>query len=119
MDQFSRHFNIQNYKNAMEIAKELNLKPPAVHTWELLDKSFAWPRVRRFQDVQEQMDMVEHFQDNLNTNISNLKLVENFIRVGTTAVAELNAKYHDGEFADPALSDPRHPPATTWANADI
>ena len=63
--------------------------------------------------------MVEHFQDNLNTNISNLKLVENFIRVGSTAVGELNAKYHDGEFADPALSDPRHPPDTTWSNADI
>lgn len=61
MDQFSRKFDIQNYLNAMEIAKELKVKPPRVHTWELLDGSFAFPRIRRYGDVQENMDMIEHF----------------------------------------------------------
>jgi len=116
MDQFSRHFNIENYNNAMYIADELKLKPPAIHTWELLDKAFAWPSVRRYNEVQENMDMIEHFQDNANTNISNLKNIGNFIRVGKTVVAELNEKYHDGEFTDPAGYDPRHPVDITWAN---
>ena len=119
MDQFSRKFDMQNYLNAMEIAKELKIKPPRVHSWELLDGSFSFPRVRRYFDVQENMDMIEHFQDNLNTNISNLKNVQNFIRVGTTVVGQLNEKYHDGEFSDPAGYDPRNPAEVTWATADI
>merc|ERR1712227_1186749 len=100
----------------MYIADELKPKPPAIHSWELLDKSFSFPRVRRYNDVQENMDMIEHFQDNLNTNISNLKNVQNFIRVGKTVVGELSEKYHDGEFADPAGYDPRTPAAITWSN---
>jgi hypothetical protein len=119
MDQFSRKFEMQNYLNAMEIAGELKIKPPRVHTWELLDGSFSFPRVRRYNDVQENMDLLEHFQDNLNTNISNLKNVQNFIRVGKTVVGELNEKYHDGEFSDPAGYDPRNPAEVTWATADI
>uniref|UniRef100_A0A7S3FUJ0 Uncharacterized protein n=1 Tax=Strombidium rassoulzadegani TaxID=1082188 RepID=A0A7S3FUJ0_9SPIT len=107
MDQFSRKFNLQNYKNAMEIAKELNLKAPRVHTWELLDAAFSFPRVRRYEFVQQNMDMLEHFQDNLNTNISNSVNVDNFIRVAKTVVSGFNQKYHDGEFADPANTDPR------------
>ena len=61
MDQFSRKFDIQNYLNAMEIAGELKIKPPPIHTWELLDKSFSFPRVRRYNDVQDNMDLIEHF----------------------------------------------------------
>lgn len=116
MDQFSRKFDMKNYENSMEIAKELGLKPPPVHSWELIDKAFSFPRVRRYNDVQENMDMLEHFQDNLNTNISNLKNVHNFIRVGKTVVGELNEKYHDGEFSDPAGYDPRNPAEITWSN---
>jgi len=52
MDQFSRKFDIQNYNNALKIATKLGKKPPAVHTWEILDKSFSFPRVRRYDDVQ-------------------------------------------------------------------
>ena len=103
----------------MEIAKEIGKKPPAVHTWELVDKAFTFPRIRRFNEVQENMDMLEHFQDNLNTNISNMKNVDKFIRVGKTVVGELNAKYHDGEFADPAGYDPRNPDEVTWSNASV
>lgn len=71
MDQFSRKFNIKNYQNAMKIADELKIKPPQVKTWELYDKSFSFSRVRRYDEVQQNMDMLEHFEDNLNTNISN------------------------------------------------
>ena len=119
MDRFSRTFEMGCYKHALELAGSLGVKPPRVHTWELYDKAFAFPRVRRFDDVQENMNMLEHFQDNLNTNISNLKHVENFIRVGKTVQANINEKYHDGEFADPAGFDPRNPPAVTWSNVDV
>merc|ERR1719329_625767 len=60
MDQFSRHLNVQNYKNAVEIAKELKAKLPPIHTWELLDKAFSFPRVRRYEIVQKGMDEIEH-----------------------------------------------------------
>ena len=100
--------------------KDAGKKPEIyVHTWELYDKSFSFPRVRRYAMVQENMDMLEHFQDNLNTNISNLKNVNNFIRVGKTVLQELNAKYADAGFTDPAGYDPRNPDEITWANAGI
>lgn len=107
MDQFSRKFDKTNYNNAAEIASELGLKMPKVHTYELIDKSFSFPRVRRYEDVQENMTMLEHFQDNLNTNISNQINVDRFIRTGKAVVANLNEKYSNGEFADPANTDPR------------
>lgn len=125
MDKFSRTFDIQNYLNAVQIQSDLKtekgivVKLPAVTTWELLDKAFSFPSVRRFDLVQQNMDMLEHFQDNLNTNISNMKNVNNFIRVGKTVLQELNAKYADAGFTDPAGYDPRNPDEITWANAGI
>lgn len=116
MDQFSRKFNKQNYLNAMKIAGKLGVKPPKVHTWELLDASFSFPRVRRYESVQAGMDMVEHFQDNLNTNISNQVNVDNFIKQATVVVGQFNTKYHDGEFADPALTDPREEAKKKWVS---
>jgi len=53
------------------------------------------------------MDMLEHFQDNLNTNISNLDNVANFIRVGKSVLANFGAKYQNGEWDSPANHDPR------------
>ncbi|MFN7881291.1 MAG: hypothetical protein ACK5NI_02380 [bacterium] len=32
-----------------------------VHTWELLDKAFDFPRVRRYQFTRENLDLLEHF----------------------------------------------------------
>ena len=122
MDQFSRKFNKQNYLNAVEIAKKLGTKVPKVHTWELLDAAFSFPRVRRYESVQAGMDMVEHFQDNMNTNISNQVNVDNFIKQAKLVVGQFNAKYHDGEFADPALLDPREEAkkkAAKWAWATM
>lgn len=51
MDQFSRHFDFKNYKNAMKIAKSLGIKPPRVSTYSILDKAFTFPRVRLYEDV--------------------------------------------------------------------
>jgi hypothetical protein len=92
----------------MNIAGALKAKSGAapklqVHTWELLDKAFTFPRIRRYAYVQENMDMLEHFEDNLNTNISNSVNMANFLKVANTVKKNLNAKYHNGEFADPAV----------------
>ena len=51
MDQFSRTFDIQNYINAIKISKKLGVKPPRVHTYDLMDNAFAWQRVRLFEEV--------------------------------------------------------------------
>ncbi len=94
-----------------------------VHTWELYDKSFTFPRVRRYEFVQENMDMLEHFQDNLNTNIDNSQHLSNFIRVAKAVRENFNEKYGpDGGFNDPALEDPYEEPDLTvidWAKASV
>ena len=66
MEYFSRNFEIKHFKNALEIQKNLTKggSPSSkvfVHTWELMDKAFSFPRVRRYEFVQENMDMLEHF----------------------------------------------------------
>ena len=71
------------------------------------------------------MDMLEHFEDNMNTNISNTINVANFIKVGKTVVANLDAKYHNGEFVNPAKFDPRseidgwYEPEDNWWGSDF
>jgi len=77
-----------------------------VTSWELYDKSFSFPRVRRYDLVQQHMDMLQHFEDNLNQNFMNSQHLANFIKVGKAAQKAMNEKYHDGEFDDPALYDP-------------
>jgi hypothetical protein len=49
------------------------------------------------------MDMLEHFQDNVNTNISNSVNMANILKVANTVKKNLNTKYHNCEFADPAV----------------
>ena len=106
-DQFNRKFDKKNYDNAVTIAGALGVQVPKAYTWELLNKSFKFPRIRRFETVQENMDLVEHFQDNLNLNMSNSVAVENFIRSAKAAVGNIADKYQDGEFTNPADYDPR------------
>ena len=112
VDMFSRTLDPRHWTNAGNIAEALTKagKTPAmyVHTWELYDNSFSFPRVRRYAMVQENMDMLEHFQDNLNQNLSNSQHMSNFLRVANTVRANLNAKYHDGEFDDPGNHDPKN-----------
>jgi len=119
MDQFSRGCDIKNYENSLFIGKKLGKKPPRVHAFELNDAAFSFPRVRRYDEVQANMDMLEHFQDNLNTNISNAVNADNFVRVCKTVRAGFNNKYHNGEYDDPATTDPRavaegKKPALEW-----
>jgi hypothetical protein len=40
-------------------------------------------------------------------NNSNSLLFQNFLRVANTVHTGLLQKYHDGEFSDPALYDPK------------
>ena len=107
MDMFSRTFDRKYYDNAMKISSELKISPPKANAWELMDASFAFPRLRRYQFVQENMDLLEHFQDNFNMNKSNQVNVDNLIRVGKTVLNNFRQKYHDGEFDAPADHDPR------------
>ena len=65
------------------------------------------------------MDLIEHFQDNLNQNFLNSQAVDNFIRAGKAAEDGLNNKYSDGEFADPALTDPQVKVEPSWYNVEV
>ena len=53
------------------------------------------------------MDEIEHWQDNLNTNISNTVHLERFVETAKGIIKGFNDRYHDGEFEDPATYDPR------------
>ena len=123
LDYFSRNFDRKHYKKAMQVYKELKKqgKDPkvSIHTWELYDAAFSFPRVRRYDLVQKHMDLIQHFQDNLNENFTNQLHVDNFIRVAKAAQEALNEKYHDGEFSDPAGFDPEADHPVTWATANI
>ena len=56
-----------------------------IHTWELYDNAFTFPRVRRYDLVQKHMDLIQHFEDNLNSNFTNGQNVANFIQVAKAA----------------------------------
>ena len=111
-DMFSRTLDTRHWTNMQNVADALSKagKKPYfyVHTWELYDNAFSFPRVRRYATVQENMDMLEHFQDNLNQNQSNSQHLSNFLRVAATVRKNLNTKYHDGEFDDPGKHDPKN-----------
>ena len=63
LDYFSRSFDRKHYKKAMQIYKELKknfkISPKvSIHTWELYDAAFSFPRVRRYDLVQKHMDLL-------------------------------------------------------------
>jgi hypothetical protein len=124
LEYFSRRLDQQNFDNALLIWKNLTagsgLKERLmVHTYELYDKAFSFPRVRRYQFVQDNMDMLEHFEDNLNQNIDNSINLANYLRVATTVRNNLNFKYgNGGGFEDPADTDPYEEAVPTWSNTD-
>ena len=62
IDMFSRTLDPRHWTNVLNIEKKL-AEPRLlhVHTWELYDKAFSFPRIRRYEYVQENMDMLEHF----------------------------------------------------------
>lgn len=66
---FSRTFNTGYWTNAMNIKSALEASPaslgtvfkPQVHTWELYDQSFTFPAIRHYEDVEHNLDYLEHF----------------------------------------------------------
>ena len=90
-----------------------------VHSSELYENAWSFPRVRRYDVVMQGMDMLQHFEDNLNENFENTKHVSDFVKAGKTVQAEFNAKYHDGEFSDPANYDPEDEHKPTWATITV
>ena len=76
---FSKNFDKKHFDNAVKIQGALGAKLPRVNTWELYDKAWTWPKIRQYETVQEGMETLEHYEDNLNTNITNSKLLEKFI----------------------------------------
>ena len=65
IDYFSRNFEMKHYKAALSIfnaLKKLKKHPKfKIHTFELYDKAFRWPKIRRYELVQKHMDLIEHF----------------------------------------------------------
>ena len=106
LGEFSRNFQMENWNNAMYIKKKLakkGINPKfAVTTKELYDKSFSFPKVRNYDYAVQQMNELEHYEDNLNTNLSNGLALERFVKVAKQVRANLNDKYDIG-FIDPGV----------------
>jgi len=80
---------------------------PKIHSWELMDRAFSFERIRRYDFVEDNMNMLEHFQDNLNQNRQNSVNALNYARVCNTVQNNFSAKFHNGEFDAPRNTDPR------------
>ncbi len=123
LDYFSRRLDMKYYENAMKIYSELKKqgKNPkvAIHTFELYDAGFSFPRVRRYDFVNQALEAVQHYQDNLNQNFTNGLHVANFLKAAKATQKSLNDKYHDGEFSDPANFDPLEEHKVTWSNVKL
>ena len=65
------------------------------------------------------MDMLEHFEDNLNTNITNKRNLANFLKVARTVRKNLTSKYGAAVFQDPAEEDPYEEKENDWTNTTI
>ena len=104
MELFSRTLDKKYFDLAVKINGKVGGKIPKVTTWELFDKAFTWPNIRKYEIVKVDMDILEHFQDNLNTNITNSVLLDRFIKNAVKVRNDFKTKYHDGEFVDPALA---------------
>ena len=65
VDMFSRTLDVRHWKNAQNIAKAMGKNGTSaaglkIHTWELYDQAFSFPRVRRYGFTNDNMDMLEH-----------------------------------------------------------
>lgn len=106
LGEFSRNFQMESWSNAMHIKDKLSKKGVnpkyAVTTKELYDKSFSFPKVRNYDYAVQNMNELEHYEDNLNTNLSNALALKRFIDVAKKVRANLNDKYDIG-FIDPGV----------------
>merc|ERR1711865_1142906 len=121
LSMFPRSKWILNLMLSPELLIERDITKPrvAIHTWELYDNAFSFPKVRRYEDVQHHLELLQHFEDNLNGNFTSGQHVSNFITVAKAAQDAMNAKYHNGEFADPASFDPEADHPVTWSNVKL
>merc|ERR1719353_199725 len=103
LGEFSRNFNMDNaMKVKAGLAKAGKNPKFAVTTKELYDKSFSFPKVRNYDYAVEQMNELEHYEDNLNNNLSNKLALTRFVEVAKKVRANLNDKYDIG-FIDPGV----------------
>ena len=106
MGEFSRNFKMENWDNAVKIKNALAEKGQkvkfAVTTKELYDKSFSFPKVRNYDYAVENMNELEHYEDNLNSNNTNSLALKRFVEVAKKVRANLNDKYDIG-FIDPGV----------------
>ena len=106
LGEFSRNFDMKNWDNAMKIRTDLSSSGQnpkfAVTTKELYDKSFSFPKVRNYDYAVSQMNELEHYEDNLNSNLSNNLALTRFVEVAKKVRANLNDKYDIG-FIDPGV----------------
>ena len=106
LGEFSRSFEMKNWDNAMKIKDELSKKGTnprfAVTTKELYDHSFSFPKVRNYDYAVQQMNELEHYEDNLNANIGNSLALSRFIAIAKKVRSNLNDKYDIG-FIDPGV----------------
>ena len=106
LGEFSRNFDNKNWDNAMEIKGKLaetgSTPKFAVTTKELYDHSFSFPKVRNYDYAVQQMNELEHYEDNLNSNLSNKLALTRFVEVAKKVRANLNDKYDIG-FIDPGV----------------
>ena len=106
LGEFSRNFDMKNWDNAMEIKGKLaeagSTPKFAVTTKELYDHSFSFPKVRNYDYAVQQMNELEHYEDNLNSNLSNKLALTRFVEVAKKVRANLNDKYDIG-FIDPGV----------------
>jgi hypothetical protein len=66
VDMFSRTLDVRHWTNAQNIAKAMGKNGTSatglkIHTWELYNNAFSFPRVRRYGFTNDNMDMLEHF----------------------------------------------------------
>jgi len=66
VDMFSRTLDPRHWTNAQNIAKAMGKNGTSapglkIHTWELYNNAFSFPRVRRYGFTDDNMDMLEHF----------------------------------------------------------
>lgn len=106
MGEFSRNFKMENWDNSVKIKNALAEKGKkvkfAVTTKELYDKSFSFPKVRNYDYAVENMNELEHYEDNLNSNNTNSLALKRFVEVAKKVRANLNDKYDIG-FIDPGV----------------
>ena len=106
LGEFSRSFEMKYWDNAMKIKDGLSKKGVnprfAVTTKELYDHSFSFPKVRNYDYAVQQMTELEHYEDNLNSNIGNSLALSRFIATAKKVRSNLNDKYDIG-FIDPGV----------------